>query len=105
MHFWPGHSGLDQLHFEHACYYKHSHPISEMVVGDSGTYVLIVVREGEGYLGVLHFSAMPAPHVTFQKFDTGALAVTQCSHFAFDESLGLILAADKEGKLAIISYA
>ncbi|KAJ7776018.1 hypothetical protein DFH07DRAFT_799034, partial [Mycena maculata] len=105
VHFWPAHPDGDGLSFGQPCYYEHSETISQMVVGASSTYVLIVVPAGDGYLGLLHFSPMPAPNITFRKLDIGTHSVAEWDHFAFDDSLGLVLAAGRGRNVTIISYA
>ncbi|KAJ7726128.1 hypothetical protein B0H16DRAFT_1780760 [Mycena metata] len=73
-------------------------------VGDSGTYVLLLVAarsssDGEEYLGLLHFSAAPTPRTTFRKLDIGnaATRLESVSRMALDDALGTIFLLDAEG--------
>ncbi|KAJ7113769.1 hypothetical protein C8R44DRAFT_228591 [Mycena epipterygia] len=105
IHFWPAQVVQDKLRFGQPWLYEHPDPIYVLAVGTSGTYVLIVVREGGGYLGLLHFSAAPLPHATFRKLDVGDLSMDAHSRFALDETLGLVLIVNDEGIMTAISYA
>jgi hypothetical protein len=91
--------------------------IRQIAVGASGTYVLILVHkgeayrgeegylgEGDGYLGLLHFSAAPVPHTTFRKLDSRDLPLLSCDQIVLDDSLGLVLVVDSAGKVTAISY-
>lgn len=106
IYFWPAQVGHnDDLKFGQAWLYKHPEPIHSLAVGSSGTYALLAVRTGGGYLGLLHFSATPSPHATFRKLDVGDLSVVSGTRFALDDALGLVLVVDNEGKMTAISYA
>ncbi|KAJ7922505.1 hypothetical protein B0H13DRAFT_1865685 [Mycena leptocephala] len=74
IHFWPGSIVDGSLAFGQGCFYEHRDPINQIAVGASGTYVLLLVLEGDGYLGLLHFIATPFPHTTFRKLDIGDLS-------------------------------
>ncbi|KAJ6526671.1 hypothetical protein B0H19DRAFT_1275522 [Mycena capillaripes] len=105
IHFWPGRVTHGNLEFGQVHLYEHFHPIREIAVGVSGTYVLLlVVEEEDGYLGLLHFSATPAPNTTFRKLDVQDVSPSFCSQIALDESLGLVCVVDTTGVVEIISY-
>jgi hypothetical protein len=74
----------------------------------SGTYVLILVRQEEPYLepylGLVHFSPAPVPHTTFRKLDVGDVMISSCREMALDESLGLVVVTDRDGRVTTISY-
>ncbi|KAJ7192558.1 hypothetical protein GGX14DRAFT_594343 [Mycena pura] len=113
VHFWagliePDADGARALSFGRACFYEHGDPIEAVAVGSSGTYVLLLAQDAEdggGYLGVLHFSAVPYPHTTFRKLVAGGLSVFDCRQLAIDDSLGLVLAVDSGGKVTVVWYA
>jgi hypothetical protein len=105
IHFWPGSIVDGSLAFGQGCFYEHRDPINQIAVGASGIYVLLLVLEGDGYLGLLHFIATPFPHTTFRKLDIGDLSVISCFQIALDDTLGLVFAADNTGAITIISYS
>jgi hypothetical protein len=105
IHFWPAHITRDSLDFGQGCVYQHQHPIYAMAVGDSGTYAVILVkREDESYLGLLHFSATPMPHTTFRKLDIRDVSLSFCVRIALDDALGLVFVGDTAGVITVISY-
>ncbi|KAJ7822759.1 hypothetical protein B0H13DRAFT_1919981 [Mycena leptocephala] len=65
IHFWPGRAVHGNIEFGQVHLYEHVHHIHQMVVGASGTYVLLLATDVERYLGLVHFSAAPEPHTTF----------------------------------------
>ncbi|KAJ6532537.1 hypothetical protein B0H19DRAFT_1081583 [Mycena capillaripes] len=114
VHFWPrrvAHGGIDigQGHF-----YEHVHPIHDTALGASGRCMLVLHRgkynpednsyEGEGHIGILHFTPTPTPRTTFRKLDIGDLSPVSCKRIAFDDSLGLDLVVDSTGRVTAISY-
>ncbi|KAJ7113775.1 hypothetical protein C8R44DRAFT_795787 [Mycena epipterygia] len=105
VHFWPARTIRDQLHFGPACFYEHSDPIQRIVVGASGTYAILVVVQGKGYLGLVHFSATPRPHITYRKLDIGRKPVDKKTRVALDDALGLVLVGNDSGRLTAFSYA
>lgn len=120
VHFWPGRSSADQsLDVGQAYFYEHSDIIHQIAVGVSGTYALILVLkadyrddetylgEGDGYVGLLHFSPTPTPHISFRRLDTGGKLI--CDQMLLDESLGLVVFAYSTGRetqeVTALSYA
>ncbi|KAJ7646407.1 hypothetical protein DFH06DRAFT_1332775 [Mycena polygramma] len=106
IHFWTGHITADEnIEFDQGYVYQHDDPISQIAVGSSGTYVLILVQPNPSlsYLGLLHFSATPAPHRTFRKLDLGDFSAL-VARIAFDDSLGLVVVVEFDGKITAISY-
>ncbi|KAJ7936171.1 hypothetical protein B0H13DRAFT_1853549 [Mycena leptocephala] len=73
------------------------------VIGASGTYVLLVFREAEEYMGLVCFVPHPFPHTTFRKLNTGGLSVP-CPQFALEDSLGLVIGIDNDGTMRVASY-
>jgi hypothetical protein len=55
IHFWPAHLNDDTLSFVLGLYHL-IHPYEGFAVGASGRYVVVWIREGEGYLGLVHFA-------------------------------------------------
>jgi hypothetical protein len=110
VHFWPGHADCnsDTIEFGPACAYRHPDHISNTAVGVSGTYVLLLVRQEEPYLepylGLVHFSPAPTPHTTFRKLDVADVKISSCQEMALDESLGLVIVIDGDGRVTTISY-
>jgi hypothetical protein len=116
IHFWLGQAVDGNLVIGQAHFYEHTDVIRQIAVGASGTYVLILVHkgdyrgeegylgEGDGYLGLLHFSAAPVPHTTFRKLDSRDLPLLSCDQIVLDDSLGLVLVVDSAGKVTTISY-
>ncbi|KAJ7924003.1 hypothetical protein B0H13DRAFT_2654939 [Mycena leptocephala] len=111
VHFWPGHADCDSetIEFGPHCVYQHPDRISNTAVGASGAYVLILVRQEEPYLepylGLVHFSPAPVPHTIFRKLDVGDVTISSCQEMALDESLGLVIVVDGDGRVTTISYA
>ncbi|KAJ7854827.1 hypothetical protein B0H14DRAFT_2755836 [Mycena olivaceomarginata] len=112
LHFWPGREAQGgQLDIEHAHFFHSRDPIHRTAVGSSGTYVLILVQsekhysgQGDGYLGLVHFSLTPTPHATFRKLDIGEVSPLSYDQIHLDESLGVVLLADAGGTVTCISY-
>lgn len=117
IHFWPGHTRNGKLEIGPAHFHEHTDRIRQIAVGASGTHVLVLVyrgiddhdsgfylREGDGYLGLLHFDPTPIPHTTFRKLDIGDRSPRYINTMALDESLGLVLFVHR-GKLVAFSYA
>ncbi|KAJ7366091.1 hypothetical protein DFH08DRAFT_833492 [Mycena albidolilacea] len=103
IHFWPGRPGArGRLDVGQAHFYEHPDIIRRIAVGASGTYVLILVLkadygndepylgEGDGYVGLLHFTPTPTPRTTFRKLDTGGALPLDCDQILLDDSLGLV---------------
>ncbi|KAJ6585836.1 hypothetical protein B0H19DRAFT_1110831 [Mycena capillaripes] len=103
IHFWPARVTRNKLEFAPGCVYKHLQPISQIAIGASGKYVLFRVEEEHGYLGLLHFSATPAPRTTFRKLDIGNLPMSSLLQIALDDSLGLVF-VHSPGEVTVISY-
>jgi hypothetical protein len=109
IHFWPGHADpdSDNIEFGPSCFHQHLDRISNLAVGASGTYVLLVRQEKpylEPYLGLVHFSPLPVPHTTFRKLDTGDVTLSYCREILLDDSLGVVAIMDNEGQVTTISY-
>ncbi|KAJ7816399.1 hypothetical protein B0H13DRAFT_2380422 [Mycena leptocephala] len=104
IHFWPGRIAHGNIEFGQVHLYEHVHHIHQMVVGASGTYVLLLATEVERYLGLVHFSAAPEPHTTFRKLDIGNVFLESCTQIALDDSLGLVFVVDGAGVVTVISY-
>ncbi|KAJ6585831.1 hypothetical protein B0H19DRAFT_1228083 [Mycena capillaripes] len=105
IQFWPGSVNRDKLEFAPGYVYQNVLPVWQFAIGASGTYVLLLQIEGEDSpLGLVHFSATPAPHTTFRKLDIGNVSLSSCDQIAFDDSLGLVFVANS-GKINVISYA
>lgn len=104
IHFWPGRAVHGNIEFGQVHLYEHVHHIHQMVVGASGTYVLLLATDVERYLGLVHFSAAPEPHTTFRKLDIGNVPLASCAQIAFDDSLGLVFVVDGAGVVTVISY-
>ncbi|KAJ6541304.1 hypothetical protein B0H10DRAFT_2203487 [Mycena sp. CBHHK59/15] len=105
IHFWTGRITRDEnIEFGKGYAYQHHGCIHHMAVGGSGTYILLLVMQEPSYLGLLNFSAAPAPHTTFRKLDIADYLVSSCAHVAFYDSLGWVLAVDNEGRMTAISY-
>jgi hypothetical protein len=115
VHFWPGRVVQGKIDIGQGHYYEHTDVIHAAAVGASGRYMLILHRgkyrpeapgyEGEGHIGLLHFTPTPTPRTTFRKLDIGYLSPAPCKFIAFDDSLGLVLVVDFAGKVTVISYA
>jgi hypothetical protein len=116
VHFWPADVADGHLDVGQACFYQHADVIRKIAVGASSTYMLILIYRGgaytedeggyvgDGYLGLLHFSSTPTPHVTFRKLDIGKLSPTLAYKIALDDSLGLVLVRDDSGRVTAFSY-
>ncbi|KAJ6560006.1 hypothetical protein B0H19DRAFT_107796 [Mycena capillaripes] len=110
IHFWPGRTANGHLDVGQAHFYEHTDIIHQIAVGPSGTYVLIVVLkadyrddetyfgEGDGYVGLLHFSPTPTPHTTFRKLDIGGAVPLMCNQILLDDALGLVIFAYSTGR-------
>jgi hypothetical protein len=104
IHFWPGRVICDKLEFTPGYVYQNVHPVWKIAIGASGTYVLLQIEAEDRHLGLLHFSATPAPHTTFRKLDIGNVSLSSCDEIALDDSLGLVFVANS-GEINVISYA
>jgi hypothetical protein len=103
IHFWPAHVNDGTLSFGLGLYHL-IQPYELSAVGASGRYVVVWVREGKDYLGLLHLCVTPTPHTTFRKLDTGSLCLSSLSRIALDDSLGLVLVVDDTGRITATSY-
>ncbi|KAJ7606955.1 hypothetical protein DFH06DRAFT_1347729 [Mycena polygramma] len=104
-------TGEGDLEFGPGCCYQHAHAgtndIRAMVVGVSGTYVLLRLVEGQEHcLGLVHYSPFPVPHTSFRKLDVGNVVLTSVSQrqMALDDPLGLVCVVDDHGCMRVISY-
>ncbi|KAJ6451304.1 hypothetical protein C8R45DRAFT_946310 [Mycena sanguinolenta] len=113
IHFWPAHRSSEHgmLEIGPGCVYGHPHRILQTVVGQTGRYVLIRALPPEEnpseYLGLLHFcrtSSQDSPTITFRKLDIGKTSLDSCCDIALDDSLGLVLVLDDDGRMRAISY-
>ncbi|KAJ7160427.1 hypothetical protein C8R46DRAFT_1354110 [Mycena filopes] len=106
VHFWPGrvvHGDMDVG--ADGFYYATEGMISKMAVGRSGRYVLLLLSEGEGYLGLVHVELTPTPHTTFRKLELEGLpSVFDIRQISLDDSLGLVVVVDDEGGVTVASY-
>ncbi|KAJ6545821.1 hypothetical protein DFH09DRAFT_1088074 [Mycena vulgaris] len=80
-HFWPARATRKKLEFAQGCVYRHVHPVLEMAIGASGTYILLQVQGEEASIWASYTSLQPCTAQDVSESSGG---------MALDDSLGLV---------------